>query len=70
MTGENVFCHVTALLDGDGSVRDGWAPREHMGKGGQVTKCRALRHGLVDLVRRTPNDQYKFVRPRRTGDGA
>ena len=28
MTGENVFCHVTALLDGDGSVRDGWAPRE------------------------------------------
>ncbi|CAE7764016.1 TEX13A [Symbiodinium sp. CCMP2592] len=21
--GENVFCHVTALLDGDGSVRDG-----------------------------------------------
>eukprot|EP00913_Durusdinium_trenchii_P033402 g31270.t1 len=21
--GENVFCHVTSLLDGDGSVRDG-----------------------------------------------
>ncbi|CAJ1346906.1 unnamed protein product [Effrenium voratum] len=21
--GENIFCHVTALLDGDGSVRDG-----------------------------------------------
>lgn len=27
LQGENVFCHVTSLLDGDGSVRDGEPPR-------------------------------------------
>ena len=60
MTGENVFCHVTALLDGDGSVRDGWAPREQKGTGrrGYRTSYVTLRHGLLDQVRRASNDKF------------